>query len=151
MHIARAEMVLSIDHRPLIVGLQRAAGKPGLIPRQPQRGVHHMEIIIQQGKAQIVWPDTVGPVLVHPQRCRTGELRFELPIEGREAAVKADHQGELLLCSEFNEPLSVGQVVGQRFIDANMNARLQQLADNLIVSDGGGVDKDHITVAGQIL
>ena len=107
LHIARAEMVLSIDHRPLIIGLQRAAGEPGLIPRQPQRGVHHMEIIIQQGKAQIVWPDTVGPMLVHPQRCRTGELRFKLPIERREAAVKADHQGEFLLCGEVNEPLGV--------------------------------------------
>ena len=42
-----------------------------------------MQIIIQKGEAQIVWPNAVGAVLIHSQRGKRARLRLKLLVKRR--------------------------------------------------------------------
>ena len=92
-----------------------------------------MEIIIQQREAQIVRPDAVRAVLIHPQRGKRARLCLKLLVKGREAAVEADHQRQFFTRRQLNQAFRVRNIFRQRFIHANVNARIEQLAHDLIV------------------
>ncbi|MNR38280.1 hypothetical protein D3C85_1563680 [compost metagenome] len=58
---------------------------------QPQRGIHHVKIIVQQREAQIVWTNAVSAMFIHSQRRRRVKSSFEILIERSKAAIKPDH------------------------------------------------------------
>ncbi len=116
-----AKVVLGVDHLPLVIGEQRAAVELAFAARQPQGGIHHVKVVIQQRKAQILRPDAVAPVLVHAQRGPGSQPGFQIAVERREAAVKADHQDQILTCGQRHQPLGIGKALRQRFIDADMH------------------------------
>ncbi len=59
------EVVLGVQHFACGVGAQAAAQQLFASARQPQRSVHHVQVIIQQGKTQIVRADAVRPMFIH--------------------------------------------------------------------------------------
>ncbi len=119
-----AKVVLGVDHRPVVVSDQRAAVKLAFAPRQPQGGVHHVEIVIQQREAQIVRPNAVATVLIHAQRCPIGEPDFQIAIERREATVEANHQDQFFTRGQRHQPLGIGKILRQRLIDADVYPRV---------------------------
>ncbi|MOA25973.1 hypothetical protein D3C78_1467340 [compost metagenome] len=68
LHMVNGKMVFGINHRTVPVGLQRTAVQLSITARQPQSGIDHMQIVVQQRKAHIVRADTVGAMLIHTQR-----------------------------------------------------------------------------------
>ena len=116
-----AKVVLGVDHRPLVVGQQRAAVKLAFASRQPQGGVHYVQVVVQQRKAQIVRPDAVAPVLIHAQRGSAGEAGFQVTIQRCKATVEADHQDQLFTRGQRHQPLGIGKVLRQRLIDADVD------------------------------
>ena len=68
LQLIRRKIVLGIQHLAKIVGLQRAAVQLRLAVRQPQRGVHNVQIVVQQSETQIVRPNAIRTVLIHTYR-----------------------------------------------------------------------------------
>ncbi len=58
-------MVLGKQHFAGLIGQQRTAFESCIAARQPQRGINHMQIIIQQCEIKIVWPDAIGTMFIH--------------------------------------------------------------------------------------
>ncbi len=58
-------MVLGKQHFAGLIGQQRTAFESCIAARQPQRGIHHMQIIIQQREIKIVWPDAIATMFIH--------------------------------------------------------------------------------------
>ncbi|MNS87557.1 hypothetical protein D3C72_1215040 [compost metagenome] len=144
------EMVFGIHHLPVIVGLQGAAFQLCITVGQPQGRIDHMQIIIQQRKAQIVRANAVGAMLIHTQRCRRAKPGFEILIQRREPAIEPDHQRQIFARRQLNQTLGVMHILGQRFIDANVNTGIEQFAHHLIVRRGRGMNEYRVTVARQI-
>lgn len=96
LQMVNREMVFGVDHFTLLVREQRATLQLRVAAGEPQRRIHNVEIIIQQREAQIVRPDAIRAVLIHPQRGKRARLCLELLVKGREAAVEADHQRQFL-------------------------------------------------------
>ena len=92
-----------------------------------------MQIIIEKRKAQIVWPDAVGTVFIHPQRGQRARLCLQLLIKRSEAAVKAHHQRQVLACRQLYQSLGILNVLRQGLIHTDVNTGIQQFADHLIV------------------
>ena len=100
---------------------------------QPQRRIHNVQIIIQKGEAQIVWPNAVGAVLIHPQRGERVRLRLQLLVKRRKAAVETHHQRQFFARGQLNQPFGILNIFRQRLIHADVNPRIEQLAYHLIV------------------
>ena len=83
-----------------------------------------MQIVIQQRKAQIV-AHAVATVFIHPQRSRVTELSFKFAIERGEAAIKSDHKSKMAAGRQLNQRLRIAKLVGQRFINADMNSGIE--------------------------
>ena len=145
------KMVFRVHHLPSFVSDQGAAFQLCITVAQPQRGIHHVKIIIKKGKTQIVRPYAVGTMLIHTQRSHIAGLRFQLLVKRRKAAVKPHHQGQVFTRRQINQAFGVLHVFRQRFIHADVDARIEQLAYHLIVGGRGAMHKDGITLAGQIL
>ena len=128
----RTELVFGIEHFTLRSDLQRAAAQARLTISQPQRSIHHVQIVIEKGKAQIV-AYAVATMLIHPQRGKRARLRLKLLIKRREAAVEAHHQRQLFARGKLNQPFGILNIFCQRLIHADVDTRIEQLAHHLIV------------------
>ena len=91
-----------------------------------------MQIVIQQREAQIV-ADAVAAVFVHPQRGCVSELRLQLAIERSKTAIKPDHEREMTAGGQLNQRLRIAELIRQRFINADMNAGIEQPTNHFIM------------------
>ncbi len=133
LKVLNGKVMFRIDHLPLVVRHQGTAFQQRFAVAQPQRRIHNVQIVIQQRKAQIVWPNAVGAVLIHPKRSERARLRLQLLIKRREAAVEAHHQRQFFARCQLNQPFRIQDIFRQRFIHADVNARVEQFAHHLVV------------------
>ena len=128
----RTELVFGIEHFTLRSDLQRAAAQARLTISQPQRSIHHVQIVIEKGKAQIV-AYAVATMLIHPQRGRLAQPPLQFTIEWRKAAIETDHQRQMTPGSQLDQRFRLAQFVRQRFIHTNMNPSIQQVIHYFIM------------------
>ena len=141
-----AEMVLGVKHMPFVGGLQNTIAKRRFAVRQPQRGIDHVQIIIKQREAQIVRANAVGTMFIHAQRRHLPGALFQLAVKRREASVETHHQRQIFTRRQRHQPLRIVELIGKRFIHADMNAGVQQFAHYRVVRGCRAVHKDRVAL-----
>ncbi|MNC38543.1 hypothetical protein D3C75_871550 [compost metagenome] len=68
--VTTGKVVFRVKHLARVVCAQLATLQAGVPASQPQRGIHHVQIIIQQGKTQILGSYAIGAVFIHTDRSR---------------------------------------------------------------------------------
>ena len=93
-------MVFGINQLTDIVNAKATAKPLPSVATQPQGGVHHVQVIVQQGKARIVGSDAVGTIFIHTNRRRLVHILLQLTVQRCKATVKANHQRLALFFSQ---------------------------------------------------
>ncbi len=145
----QGEVVLSVEHLSLFVGIDAPLNMLNRLAAQPECGVDDVQVVIEQGKAEILRPDAIAAVLFNPQGSDVSHLRPQLLIARGEAAIKGDHQLTLLFLRQRHQRLCLIQGFRQRLIDADIFSGQQQRLHHLIVRGGAAVDKNGIAGRGQ--